>query len=205
MSIRSSVPQVPPPDTSQLESLEARSERSHPSSAGKFCLPDSGVPRLRTRAHVRQAALMPTLLTLLALCGCALASNAPNDTDTFLYRVGFSHVDASPKSGVKSTTKLARLHDEPHPDVEPEGFTIYEHLAELPEYDIQPGDAEPEKCYVESRTFCVKASFCGHVCEPVRSYPFMSSRISSLLSSTSGNQIHCSFENAQILTFFVCF
>jgi hypothetical protein len=175
--MRSSLPQVPPTDACQHRSLEGRSEQTQCFSAGKVGLSDSGLWCARLTAHAMRAALLPLLLTVLASSWCALASAAPNATDTFLYRVGFSLVDGSPTTGVKRTTKLATPRDDPRPDVEPEGFTIYDHLAELPEYDIQPGDAEPEKCYVESRKYCVKASFCGHVCEPVRIYSSIASRI----------------------------
>jgi hypothetical protein len=92
-----------------------------------------------------------------------------NETDTFLYRVGFSHVGGSPSSHRSRAKSATGLQDEPGPDIEPEGIKIYDHKTEVPDYDIQPGDAEPEKCYVETRKFCVKASYCGRVCEPVRS------------------------------------
>jgi hypothetical protein len=109
----------------------------------------------------------PWLTVFLMLVLLSHGSAVPNDTDTFLYRVGFSHVGGS-SSSHRSREKSARgLQDKPGPDIEPEGFKIYDHKTEVPDYDIQPGDAEPEKCYVESRKFCVKASYCGRVCEPV--------------------------------------
>lgn len=120
---------------------------------------------------------MPPARAILALAAAAVLSHGaavPSDTrdlsravnDTVLARRGIAYTETVPLQAGR-TRRGARLRDRPGDDVEPDGVTIYDSVAELPTYVVRAVDATHERCYVRTVPACLKGTFCGYACEQV--------------------------------------